>query len=142
MHPNFLFIAVLAGTALGQQSAYGQCGGQGYTGPSTCVSGYSCVLVNQWYSQCQPGTTQPTTTQPTTTKPTTLITTSSSSATATPGKGKFKWLGVDESVAEWGTAFPGVAGKDYTFPSTATIGVRRTDMELLLAAANDVDPHK
>lgn len=30
---------------------YAQCGGQGFTGP-TCCSGSTCVVSNQWYSQC------------------------------------------------------------------------------------------
>ncbi|KAF2143275.1 glycoside hydrolase family 5 protein [Aplosporella prunicola CBS 121167] len=45
----------LAGAACAQQSAYGQCGGSGYTGSTECVSGFSCAYVNGWYSQCQPG---------------------------------------------------------------------------------------
>ncbi|KAJ3042999.1 hypothetical protein HK097_001848 [Rhizophlyctis rosea] len=32
---------------------YGQCGGQGWTGPTTCASG-TCKVSNQWYSQCLP----------------------------------------------------------------------------------------
>lgn len=36
----------------GQCSArYGQCGGQGYSGPTCCSEG-SCRSQNQWYSQC------------------------------------------------------------------------------------------
>ncbi|KAH8820387.1 RlpA-like double-psi beta-barrel-protein domain-containing protein-containing protein [Xylogone sp. PMI_703] len=31
---------------------YGQCGGQGYTGPTVCASGSTCTYSNQWYSQC------------------------------------------------------------------------------------------
>ncbi|GJE96364.1 glycosyl hydrolase family 61-domain-containing protein [Phanerochaete sordida] len=31
---------------------YGQCGGQGYTGSTTCVSGSTCTVVNPYYSQC------------------------------------------------------------------------------------------
>lgn len=31
---------------------YSQCGGQGWTGSGTCVSGSTCVETNQWYSQC------------------------------------------------------------------------------------------
>ncbi|RPA81938.1 glycoside hydrolase, partial [Ascobolus immersus RN42] len=34
---------------------WGQCGGNGYNGSKTCVSGYTCKFVNDWYSQCQPG---------------------------------------------------------------------------------------
>ncbi|PNH58059.1 hypothetical protein VD0002_g9465 [Verticillium dahliae] len=31
---------------------WGQCGGQGWTGPTTCVAGSTCQAQNQWYSQC------------------------------------------------------------------------------------------
>ncbi|KAG7119084.1 Endoglucanase cel12C like protein [Verticillium longisporum] len=31
--------------------AYGQCGGQGWTGPTCCTTG-TCKVSNQWYSQC------------------------------------------------------------------------------------------
>ncbi|CAE6434670.1 unnamed protein product [Rhizoctonia solani] len=31
---------------------YGQCGGQDYTGPTTCAAPSKCELVNQWYSRC------------------------------------------------------------------------------------------
>jgi cellulose 1,4-beta-cellobiosidase len=30
---------------------YGQCGGTGYTGPTTCLSG-TCTVLNSYYSQC------------------------------------------------------------------------------------------
>jgi hypothetical protein len=31
---------------------YGQCGGQGWTGPTQCEAGSTCRAQNQWYSQC------------------------------------------------------------------------------------------
>jgi hypothetical protein len=31
---------------------WGQCGGIGWTGPTTCVSGTTCKVGNPWYSQC------------------------------------------------------------------------------------------
>jgi hypothetical protein len=31
---------------------YGQCGGQGYTGPTQCAAPYTCQAANQFYSQC------------------------------------------------------------------------------------------
>ncbi|PPQ80913.1 hypothetical protein CVT24_013017 [Panaeolus cyanescens] len=34
------------------QTKYGQCGGQGYTGPTQCASGSSCQTLNPYYSQC------------------------------------------------------------------------------------------
>lgn len=35
-------------------AAYGQCGGTGWTGSTTCVSGYTCTYSNAYYSQCLP----------------------------------------------------------------------------------------
>eukprot|EP00833_Pecoramyces_ruminatium_P001037 jgi/Orpsp1_1/1175069/evm.model.c7180000052518.1 len=37
--------------------AYAQCGGSGFQGSACCQSGYSCVALNQWYSQCKPAST-------------------------------------------------------------------------------------
>lgn len=36
------------------QTPWGQCGGNGWTGPTVCGGGAKCVFVNDWYSQCQP----------------------------------------------------------------------------------------
>ncbi|KAF3932527.1 Endoglucanase-4 [Dactylellina cionopaga] len=33
-------------------TAWGQCGGQGWTGCTGCVSGYTCKVLNAYYSQC------------------------------------------------------------------------------------------
>lgn len=35
----------------GSVPLYGQCGGNGYTGPTTCAAG-KCTYSNDWYSQC------------------------------------------------------------------------------------------
>ena len=40
-----------AGGAAGTVQKWGQCGGQGYTGPTVCV-GSTCTVSSQWYSQC------------------------------------------------------------------------------------------
>ncbi|KAG8837162.1 hypothetical protein FRC18_009971, partial [Serendipita sp. 400] len=37
--------------------AWGQCGGIGYTGSTTCASGLICQEWNPWYSQCIPAPT-------------------------------------------------------------------------------------
>lgn len=52
-----LSFATLAAVITAQTTvgAYGQCGGNGYTGPTTCVSGYHCNSYSEWYSQCIPG---------------------------------------------------------------------------------------
>ncbi|CRK18277.1 hypothetical protein BN1708_012313 [Verticillium longisporum] len=64
----------LAGAASAQQSAWGQCGGQGWTGQTTCVAGSTCVVQNPWYSQCLPGTAAPPPANPTTTSTRTATT--------------------------------------------------------------------
>ncbi|RDB26787.1 hypothetical protein Hypma_005279 [Hypsizygus marmoreus] len=34
------------------QTHFGQCGGKGFTGPTTCEPPYTCQFSNDWYSQC------------------------------------------------------------------------------------------
>lgn len=107
-----------AATALAQSAAYGQCGGKTWTGATSCVTGYTCTYSNDYYSQCVPSSnavTSTTTTSAPTTGPTTPV---------RSGTGKFKWMGINESGAEFGDGkFPGVQGTDYQFPTEATIGV-------------------
>ncbi|MCJ1401420.1 hypothetical protein MMC11_004633 [Xylographa trunciseda] len=38
----------------GTQSMYGQCGGQGYSGPTKCVASATCKTQNPYYAQCTP----------------------------------------------------------------------------------------
>ncbi|CAG8405872.1 unnamed protein product [Penicillium salamii] len=67
-------LVALAGIAQAQVAGYGQCGGSGYSGSTTCTSGYACVSQNAFYYQCLPGTTTggaTTTATATTTKATT-----------------------------------------------------------------------
>ncbi|KAK6347275.1 hypothetical protein TWF696_007347 [Orbilia brochopaga] len=67
-----------------QQSAYGQCGGVNWTGPTTCVSGWTCVYSNDYYSQCLQATgvtTAKTTTKTTSTKTTSTKTTTTKTTT-------------------------------------------------------------
>jgi hypothetical protein len=53
----FQAAALLAAAAVvkADQAAWAQCGGIGWTGETTCSSGYSCVQSNDDYSQCLPG---------------------------------------------------------------------------------------
>ncbi|TFK30060.1 exocellobiohydrolase [Coprinopsis marcescibilis] len=55
----FSALAALAPIALAQKPLYAQCGGTGYSGDTTCVAGAVCTVVNQFYSQCLPGTVVP-----------------------------------------------------------------------------------
>lgn len=76
-------LLVAAGAASAQQSVWGQCGGQGWSGPTTCISGSVCTFQNNWYSQCLPGTGPPPALTTTTARSTTTLTTSVRTTTST-----------------------------------------------------------
>ncbi|KAF9501450.1 hypothetical protein BDN71DRAFT_705917 [Pleurotus eryngii] len=50
-----LLLAIVLNVAA-QSPAWGQCGGIGWSGATTCVCGYACTVSNPYYSQCLPGT--------------------------------------------------------------------------------------
>ncbi|KAF7871718.1 hypothetical protein EAF04_003825 [Stromatinia cepivora] len=83
--PIFLFVAIAAA----QQAIYGQCGGVGWTGATSCAIGSTCVYQNQYYSQCLPGaassilSSKTTTIASATSKTSTLTTKVSSTSTST-----------------------------------------------------------
>ncbi|KAI9147586.1 Endoglucanase 3 [Paramyrothecium foliicola] len=127
-------LGVFASGALAAVGPWGQCGGQNWSGETTCVSGYTCTFSNQWYSQCLPGNGPPaptsttlrtsTTQQSSTTqRPSSTSSTSKSAApSSTAAPGKFKWFGVDESVAEFAyDAYPGTWGKHFRFPDNNAV---------------------
>ncbi|KAF8208180.1 hypothetical protein K438DRAFT_317611 [Mycena galopus ATCC 62051] len=66
------------------QTDYGQCGGIGWTGATTCPTGWTCTYSSAYYSQCLPGsattTTGPTTTVSTSSTTKSISSTSTSSA--------------------------------------------------------------
>lgn len=41
-----------ATASIGTVQHWGQCGGKEYTGPTACVSGTTCKVQNDYYSQC------------------------------------------------------------------------------------------
>ncbi|KAI0034042.1 putative acetylxylan esterase A [Vararia minispora EC-137] len=60
----------LSRAALAQSPVWGQCGGIGWSGSTTCVAGSTCTEFSAYYSQCIPGSSAPTTIPaPTTTTP-------------------------------------------------------------------------
>ncbi|KAI0690524.1 glycoside hydrolase superfamily [Cytidiella melzeri] len=51
LYTAVLVFALVKGV-LSQSGPWGQCGGIGWTGSTTCTSGWTCVFSNDWYSQC------------------------------------------------------------------------------------------
>ncbi|KFY00800.1 hypothetical protein O988_03097 [Pseudogymnoascus sp. VKM F-3808] len=92
-----LLVAAVAGAARAQLGAWGQCGGNGWTGATTCVSGYICTYSNDWYSQCLPGQAN---TQPS--NPT-----STSSSTGSTPTTRTQFAGVNVAGFDFGCATDG-----------------------------------
>ncbi|KAI0262787.1 glycoside hydrolase superfamily [Gloeopeniophorella convolvens] len=82
-------VLTLASLAFAQQQQWGQCGGIGWTGPLTCVSGTVCTVLNAYFSQCLLPTSSSSTSSGTTTSSSisstssTISTTISSSSSTT-----------------------------------------------------------
>ncbi|KAK6540210.1 hypothetical protein TWF694_009027 [Orbilia ellipsospora] len=83
MRPSLYLLTVSGvGYTLAQQTIYGQCGGIGWTGVTTCTSGNVCTYLNDYFYQCLPGTAATTTTKTTTKATTTAVTTTKATTTA------------------------------------------------------------
>ncbi|KAF7343111.1 Carbohydrate-binding module family 1 protein/glycoside hydrolase family 5 protein [Mycena venus] len=87
---TLLILALSLASAAGQAVEWGQCGGIGWTGATTCVSGTVCTELNAYYSQCLPGTA---TTTVSTTPPTTTTSAPTSTASAPAQTGFVKTSG-------------------------------------------------
>ncbi|KAJ7084021.1 hypothetical protein B0H15DRAFT_784388 [Mycena belliarum] len=73
---------LVSGVAAQTAPQYGQCGGMGWTGATICPANWSCIVTNEWYSQCLPGSAT-TTTVATTTVATSTVGTGSTTASST-----------------------------------------------------------
>jgi endo-1,4-beta-xylanase len=79
-------LSYVSTTAFAAVGPWGQCGGNNWTGETTCTSGWSCKVTNEWYSQCLEGGGDAEPTAEPTADPTTL-TTITTTATQTTGSG-------------------------------------------------------
>ncbi|EJF65264.1 CEL4a mannanase [Dichomitus squalens LYAD-421 SS1] len=77
---------------------WGQCGGIGWTGDTTCVSGTVCTVLNAYYFQCLPGASTTSAPPSTSSAPTSTSPASTSSVPAPPAA----------------TGFVGVSGQKFT----------------------------
>ncbi|KAF4621138.1 hypothetical protein D9613_001150 [Agrocybe pediades] len=93
---SLVAVVALLPSVLAQAPVWGQCGGTGFTGPTTCVAGSTCTFSNQWYSQCLPSSSGGTTV--TTVKPTTTSAVPTSTANA---KANY-WFGFGDSYSQTG----------------------------------------
>ncbi|KAJ7287579.1 glycoside hydrolase superfamily [Mycena rebaudengoi] len=75
MLASFVAFFLLVSQCHAQAPPFGQCGGQNWTGETTCTSGWTCTFSNPFYSQCLQGAVTTTTTSRTTSVTTTISTT-------------------------------------------------------------------
>ncbi|KAL4248019.1 Beta-xylanase [Abortiporus biennis] len=151
---KFITLGAFVSVAAAQSAVWGQCGGIGWTGATTCVAGTTCTYFNDYYSQCIPSTTSAPT------SPTTTATTTSSApiATSTVGlhtlaksKGKLYFGSATDNPELSDTAYvsilsdntifgqitPGNSMKwDATEPSRGTFTFTNGDVIANLAAKN------
>ncbi|QRV91562.1 glycoside hydrolase family 3 protein [Ceratobasidium sp. AG-Ba] len=80
----FSVCLIWAQFVLAQQPLYAQCGGIGWSGGTTCVSGAVCTKLNDYYYQCLAGSAATTTTSKTTSIPVTVTTTMSPTTSVVP----------------------------------------------------------
>ncbi|KAI0322737.1 endo-1,4-beta-xylanase A precursor [Amylostereum chailletii] len=60
MFKFILALVALVPFVSAQSPVWGQCGGNGWTGATTCAAGSVCTEQSEWYSQCLPSSSAPT----------------------------------------------------------------------------------
>ncbi|KAL6799703.1 carbohydrate-binding module family 1 [Trichoderma sp. SZMC 28012] len=117
MSSLLLAATLLAGGSIAQQTVWGQCGGQGWSGPTSCVAGSACSTLNPYYAQCIPGaTTMSTSTKPTSVSASTTRASSTSSATPPAGSGLTRFAGVNIAGFDFGCGTDGTCVTSKVYP--------------------------
>ncbi|KAJ7777694.1 hypothetical protein DFH07DRAFT_731107 [Mycena maculata] len=103
---SLLFLPIVAfvvPAVIAQSPVYGQCGGIGWTGSTTCSASSTCTFQNPYYSQCLPSSTGPTTSSASTiTKTTTSTITTTTSAPPPPAGPVTYWFPFGDSYTTTG----------------------------------------
>ncbi|KIK63548.1 glycoside hydrolase family 10 protein [Collybiopsis luxurians FD-317 M1] len=84
---NLALLLAFVTVVSAQSQEFGQCGGIGWTGPTTCVAGNSCVQLNPYFFQCLPSSSTSGSGGSTSTAPAALPTGTSTASTNTVAKG-------------------------------------------------------
>lgn len=107
---KLILAQILFTGALVLASPYTKCVGNDCNDAATCATGSGCTIENEHHRQGFPiGTDSKV---------------SRGSLRRSKRSASFKWLGLDESVAEFGSGkYPGTYGVDFRFPDENTIGV-------------------
>ncbi|KAF4574378.1 Endoglucanase EG-II [Pleurotus pulmonarius] len=115
---GFLVFVSLAARA--QSRLYGQCGGVGWSGATTCVTGAVCSALNDYYSQCIPGTAAPPSSTASTSgssAPSSTHSTPTSTAAPIPvPSGKLQFTGVNMAGFDFGCNSDGICTVSAAWP--------------------------
>ncbi|KIP10503.1 glycoside hydrolase family 10 protein [Phlebiopsis gigantea 11061_1 CR5-6] len=100
---SFTALSVLLPFVSAQSATWGQCGGVGWSGATTCTSGNTCVSYSQYYSQCVPSS-QVTTSVSSASSATSSSASSSASSPASTSTVKLHTLAKSKGKLYFGTA--------------------------------------
>lgn len=107
---KFIFFQILFTSALVLASPFVQCIGKNCNDAASCTAGSECASANEHDNQGFRISTD--------------SKVNGGSLRRSKRSASFKWLGLDESVAEFGSGkYPGTYGVDFRFPDENTIGV-------------------
>ncbi|KAJ7626202.1 carbohydrate-binding module family 1 protein/Glycoside hydrolase family 5 protein [Roridomyces roridus] len=116
LYPLVLLALAVSSSAQGQGALYSQCGGIGWSGATTCVSGAVCTVLND----CDPPTTSTvpptTTTGPPTTTTSSAPAPSGSCTSPAPGSGSLRFMGVNISGFDFGCNTDGSCTASAAYP--------------------------
>lgn len=123
---SLLAFVTLASSVAAQAPIYGQCGGQGWSGATTCAAGSVCTYSNDYYSQCLPGSAS------STTAPTSTVSVPTSTASGTSSAPS------STSTAAAGNPFEGyeIFASPYYAAEVAAAAANITDSTLAGKAAS------
>ncbi|CAF3541888.1 unnamed protein product [Fusarium graminearum] len=112
---HFLGLVVaFAPAALAQSAIWGQCGGTGWSGSTTCQSGLKCEKINDFYYQCIPGSDNGGGTTP-------------DPGTPSPGNGNADATGLDAKIRAKGKIYFGTEIDHYHLSNNPLINIVKKD---------------